>query len=133
MPIRKQITNSLTTDLFSLQVYDESADASRITLETTFVKWAAVEVADFNAVPEAMETYTLSGGLYAVFLHKGAASTGAETFRSIFGTWLPASDYVLDHRAHFELLGKKYKNDDPASEEEIWVPIKFKADCQPRA
>ena len=71
MPLRKQITNTLTTDLFSLQVYDESVDASRITLDATFDKWAAVEVADFDAVPETMETYTLESGLYAVFIHKG--------------------------------------------------------------
>jgi len=127
MPIRKQITNTLTTDLFSLVVYDETVDASRITLDATFDKWAAVEVADFNTVPETMETFTLAGGLYAVFIHKGAASTGAETFYYIFRTWLPTSDYQMDNRAHFELLGKKYKNDDPASEEEIWLPIKPKA------
>lgn len=127
MPIRIQITNTLTTDLFSVQVYDELVNASRITPHTTFEKWAAVEVANFDAVPETMETYTLAGGLYAVFIHKGAAPTGAETFHYIFGTWLPASDYLLDNRAHFELLGEKYKNDDPASEEEIWLPIKLKA------
>lgn len=28
-----------------------------------------------------MEPITLAGGLYAVFIHKGAASMGPETFR----------------------------------------------------
>lgn len=41
-------------------------------------------------------------------------------------TWLPASDYNLDNRPHFEVLGEKYKNNDPTSEEEIWIPIKLK-------
>jgi len=42
-----------------------------------------------------------------------------------FGTWLPNSEYALDNRPHCDILGKKYKNDDPSSEEEIWVPIKL--------
>jgi AraC family transcriptional regulator len=49
-----------------------------------------------------------------------------KTFQYIFGTWLPNSEYVLDNRPHFEILGEKYKNDDPTSEEEIWIPIKAK-------
>lgn len=27
---------------------------------------------------------------------------------------------------HFEVLGEKYKDNDPTSEEEIWIPIKAK-------
>jgi AraC family transcriptional regulator len=71
-----------------------------------------------------MESFILTGGLYAVFIHKGAASEGKRTFSYIFGPWLPASEYSIDDRPHFEILGKKYKNEDPCSEEEIWIPIK---------
>jgi AraC family transcriptional regulator len=39
---------------------------------------------------------------------------------------LPNSAYELDDREHFELLGEKYKNNDPNSEEEIWIPIRPK-------
>jgi AraC family transcriptional regulator len=35
---------------------------------------------------------------------------------------LPGSEYFLDNRPHFEVLGDKYKNNDPTSEEEIWKP-----------
>jgi AraC family transcriptional regulator len=77
-------------------------------------------------IPKEMEPYLLPEGLYAVFNYKGAASQGANMFRYIFGTWLPASDYLLDNRPHFEILGEKYKNEDPESEEEIWIPIKTK-------
>ena len=88
-------------------------------------KWATVEVSDFNKVPIGMETYVLPGGLYAVFDYKGL-STDSSIFQYIFGTWLPDSDYALDDRPHFEVLGDKYKNNDPNSEEEIWIPIKAK-------
>lgn len=125
MPRRKEIENAVGTDLFSLQVYSDyyfrDFDPS-----TEFVKWAAVEVKDFEKIPDGMESLVLPGGLYAVFLHRGAASAGPKTFEYIFGTWLPNSEYALDNRPHFEILGEKYKNDDPSSEEEIWIPIKVK-------
>jgi len=126
MPRRKEITNFLTTDLFSMQVYDPRLSFEDFNENTRFEKWAAVEVADFESIPDSMESIILSEGLYAVFLHKGAASEGARTFSYIFGTWLPGSEYQLDNRPHFEILGEKYKNDDPASEEEVWIPVKLK-------
>jgi AraC family transcriptional regulator len=45
-------------------------------------------------------------------------------FLSIYS--VPASNYDLDDRPHFEILGDKYKNGDPNSEEDIWIPIKPK-------
>ncbi|RAK02673.1 AraC family transcriptional regulator [Larkinella arboricola] len=124
MPRRKEIVNPVTTDLFSLQVYEKPFDYNTFTPTAEFEKWALVEVADFNHVPDGLETVILPDGLYAVFLYKGLPSEFAETFHYIFGTWLPASNYVLDHRPHFEVLGEKYRNNDPDSEEEIWVPIR---------
>jgi AraC family transcriptional regulator len=126
MPRRKEITNNVTTDLFSLQIYDKHFDFKDFNLEAEFEKWAAMEVSDFNTIPEGMESYVLTGGLYAVFIHKGAASTAPKTFKFIFGTWLPSSDYILDIRPHFEILGQKYIHEDPDSEEEVWIPVKPK-------
>jgi len=126
MPMRREIKNTISSDLFSMQVYDPSYDFENFNLHDSFDKWAAVEVTDVNSIPNGMETYTLPGGLYAVFLYKGAASEGEKVFRYIFGTWLPASAYTLDSRPHFEVLGEKYKNDSPDSEEEIWIPIRAK-------
>ncbi len=127
MPRRKEIKNNHGTDLYSMQVYDSAFDFKNFTLDTTFDKWAAIEVTDFENIPPEMESYVLKGGLYAVFLHKGLASTGAKTFQYIYRIWIPGSDYLLDNsRAHFEILGEKYKNEDPDSEEEVWIPIKKK-------
>jgi AraC family transcriptional regulator len=125
MPRRKEIKNNVSAELFSMQVYDASFDFKKFDPLIPFEKWAAVEVTDFNSIPPGMEKYTLSGGRYAVFIHKGS-STDLSTFQFIFGSWLPASGFDLDHREHFELLGDKYKNNQPDSEEEIWIPIKPK-------
>jgi AraC family transcriptional regulator len=124
MPRRREISNSISVDLVSMQVYNLTY-FSEFDPANEFEKWAAMEVSDFDHVPEHMQTFTLVGGLYAVFDYKGS-STDNSILQYIFGNWLPNSDYVLDNRPHFELLGEKYKNSDPASEEEIWIPIKRK-------
>jgi AraC family transcriptional regulator len=126
MPERKDIKNSVNNNLFSLQVYNESFDFSQFDNNKSFEKWAAIEVSDFSAIPHNMESFILTGGLYAVFIHKGAVKEGPKTFQHIFGKWMPGSGYVVDQRPHFEILGDKYKNDDPDSEEEIWIPIRPK-------
>lgn len=122
MPKRNTIKNNVTKDLISMQVYGP-AHFSDFNPNKEFEKWAAVEVTDFEHVPADMETFLLPGGLYAVFDYKGS-SNDPHVFQFIFGTWLPDSGYVLDDRPHFEVLGDKYKNNDPDSEEEIWIPIR---------
>jgi AraC family transcriptional regulator len=121
MPRRKEVLNSVSNDLISMVVYkpDHFEDFRP---SNEFEKWATVEVADFDKVPNDMETYVLPSGLYAVFDYKGLSADNS-IFQYIFGTWLPHSDYRLDNRPHFEILGDKYKNNDPRSEEEIWIPI----------
>ena len=125
MPRRKEVGNNLTNDLISMQVYPSKFDFTFFKPIVEFEKWAAVEVSDFENVPKEMEAYSLPAGLYAVFDYKGL-NTDTTIFKYIFGEWLPNSThYSLDDRPHFEILGDKYKNNDPTSEEEIWIPIKL--------
>lgn len=124
LPVRKEITNNLTNDMISLVVY-KPTHFTDFKPTNEFERWATVEVADFDNVPIEMETFVLAAGLYAVFNYKGL-STDNSIFQYIFGTWLPGSDYVLDNRPHFEVLGDNYRNNDPTSEEEIWIPVKAK-------
>jgi len=120
---RSEIKNQVGTNLYSIQVFDDHYFKT-FSPHSTFEKLAAIEVTNLSEIPAEMEPFTLPSGLYAVFIHRGAASTGPTTFNYIFSTWLPNSEYHLDNRPHFEVLGEKYKNDDPDSEEEIWIPIK---------
>lgn len=122
MPRRKEIKNNVNADLISMQLYGHAFDFGP---NTPFEKWAAVEVTDTLDVPDQMETFLLPGGLYAVFHYKGS-SLDTRIFQYIFGEWLPNSTYQLDNRPHFEVLGEKYKNASPDSEEEIWIPVKPK-------
>jgi AraC family transcriptional regulator len=123
MPRRKWILNSLSNDLISLQIYNDDF-FDNFNPHTEFEKWALSEVLDFDNVPENLEVFTLQGGLYAVFLHQNATSTPEKTFGYIYKTWIPNSEYNLDNRPHFEVLGYNYKNNDISSEEEIYIPIR---------
>ncbi|PXX27713.1 GyrI-like domain-containing protein [Arenibacter sp. ARW7G5Y1] len=126
MKRRKEIGNLIGAHLISMQIYDRQLSFPEFNDSIPFEKWAVVEVEDFEFLPQGLESYTLLGGLYAVFIHKGLPSDFPRTAQYIFGEWLPKSDYQLDHREHFEIMGDKYSNNNSNSEEEVWVPIKRK-------
>jgi AraC family transcriptional regulator len=123
MPQRGNVQNRISNDLVSMRVYDGPLRIGDVHQE--FDKWAAVEVSGFENIPEEMESVVLVEGLYAVFNYKGL-NTDERIFVYIFTQWLPNSNYQLDERPYFEILGNKYKNNDPESEEEIWIPVKSK-------
>lgn len=125
MPFLKEIRNRKTNDLISLQIYDDKQFVE-FNPNREFVKWALAEVSDLDYIPDGMNAFHLKGGKYAVFIHKGN-NTDTSPFQYIFASWLPQSQYELDSRPHFEVLGEKYKNGSPDSEEELWIPIKLKS------
>ena len=85
-----------------------------------------MEVSSFDAIPKNMKSLTLDKGMYAVFRYKGLAKDFGTLMQYIYGQWIPQSDYVLDDRPHFNVLGEKYKNNHPDSEEDVYIPIKKK-------
>jgi AraC family transcriptional regulator len=121
---RAEIQHAVSNDLVSLQTYDPmhfiQFDPAR-----EFEKWALAEVSSLSDIPEGMKPFLLPCGKYAVFSYKGK-SGDSSIFHFIFSQWLPSSDYELDGRPHFEVLGSKYRNNDPESEEDIWIPVKLK-------
>ena len=123
MPRRNEIKNTLGTELFNIQINPDNFDFNP---QTEFIKWAVVSVTDFDFLPEGMQSLIVEEGLYAVFIYKGDQSGIAAFFNSIYTEWLPNSDYELENRPQFEILGEKYKNNSPDSEEAIWIPIKKK-------
>lgn len=125
IPKLKEIDSMISNDKFSLQVYEPNY-FDNFNPDREFLKWALVEVSDYGNLPSDLEAFKLEGGLYAVFIHIGDTKEFYKTSQYIFGVWLPNSEYVLDNRPHFEILGEKTKKDDPNSEEEVWIPIKLK-------
>lgn len=125
MKKKDDIENTKSDDLYSVQVYDEGFISGHFNSQSIFEKWAAVEVENYSGLSEGMKGLKLPGGLYAVFTHEGTSKEFATTAKFIFEEWIPASEYQLDNRPHFEVLGEKYKGpDDSKSIEKIWIPIK---------
>ena len=87
MPKRLEIKNTIGDDLYSVNVF-ESTYFNNFNPNVEFEKWAAIEVNVFDNVPDEMETFVLSGGLYAVFNYKGS-SNDSQIFNFIYNEWLP--------------------------------------------
>ncbi|MCW5517648.1 GyrI-like domain-containing protein [Muriicola sp. Z0-33] len=124
MPRRQEIPNALNTFVYALQVYPK-AYFMKFEPSRRFKKYALIEVADYDKVPEQMEQFTLPEGGYAVFTQRGK-DAGFEVFDYIFTKWLPNSKYLLDDRPHFEkIIGNKDKSDTDISEL-IYIPVRPK-------
>ncbi|MCF6136595.1 GyrI-like domain-containing protein [Pseudalkalibacillus berkeleyi] len=124
MPKRRYVQNRVDDKFYSMQIYDGLFRFKQSDPNRAFQKWAAVEVTDFTSVENDFDTYLLQGGKYAVFIHNGPAHAFMKTFSYIFETWLPASEYELDNREHFECMTEDYHPADPNATEEVWIPIK---------
>jgi AraC family transcriptional regulator len=124
MPKRKEILNTISADLLSIQVFQENTFSSTTFNENTlFEMWAAVEVSKFEQTPTDMESTILVGGAFVTFILKGEKPTLTENYNYLINDWLPKEGYRIDNRAHFQVMGDKYKRNDPNSEEEVWIPI----------
>ena len=125
MPKRKEIKNIISEDIYEIIEYDAS-NFKKFSPSNLFTKWATLEVSSFETIPEGMKPLTLEKGLYAVFNYKGLAKDFSTLMQYIYGTWIQQSDYILDDRPHFNVLGNKYKNNHPDSEEDVYIPLKKK-------
>lgn len=127
MKLKGSIENITGENLYSVQIYGEKFMSGEFDTQSEFSKWAATEVSNYSEIPKGLEKLEIPGGKYAVFTHKGTAREFAETSNFIFNQWLPDSEYKLDDRPHFEVLGEDYKGpENPESQEDIWIPITLK-------
>ncbi|MCE2612609.1 GyrI-like domain-containing protein [Flavobacteriaceae bacterium D16] len=123
MPLIKEIKARAGTELYSVEIYPTDY-FMHFSPEREFEKWAAAPVTDTFQPNELLQLLEIPGGLYAVFLYRGMSSEAHTAYQYIFGEWIPNSDYEADNRPHFAVMGDKYRNDHPESEEELWIPIR---------
>lgn len=127
MPRRNEVKHAMKTGFFAVHDRDPDLKMKDFTPDTVYTSWACIEVSAFEEIPEAMESRTLTGGLYAVFIHRGPAANFKPTLDFIYQQWLPDSPYVLDMRDQFEIMAEDYLGPNhPEAEEEVWIPIRSK-------
>ena len=95
--------------------------------EPDYIRYDACVDIDANITNEdGLMKQVISGGKYAVFLHKGAYENFQQTYSYIFNEWLPESNHKLrDEQTCFEV----YLNRDPRKTKsenlrtEIYIPL----------
>ncbi len=122
MPRKREISDGTNQPLFLIKVYPPNYFTA-FNPNTIFTKWLGIKNSSIENIPDGFDTIIIPAGKYAVFHYKGL-NTDHRIFNYIFQEWLPQSGYQLDERPHFDLLDERYKNNDPESEEELWIPIK---------
>lgn len=122
LPKLNSISNRLDNNLISMSIYPSDYFQS-FNPSNRFMKWAGVEVSEDSNLSDGLEIIKIPKGSYVQFLYQGLPSQAGPFYQSIFQEWFPRSGYRLDQRPHFEVLGDKYKNNDPSSEEMIYIPV----------
>jgi len=122
--VSSTVSGRIGGESYSVKVYDESYSFERFDPTAEFDKWAAVAAGDDADVPEGLELLIIPAGKYAEFVHVGPASAAPRTFGYIFGVWLPASEFELDLRPHFEILPEGYDPFDEQAEEKVLIPLR---------
>lgn len=116
MPKKHELKNTINQELIAIQDYPDFGN-----LETSYNIWACVEVSNLSDVLSDMEGFTIPKGEYIKVLHKGMDA--GKTYQRIMTEWLPNSGYAIDDRPHFQVMGDKYKNGSPDSEEDFYIPV----------
>lgn len=108
---------------YGLELYEPGAKHR----DGTFIYLASIEVAAAAALSHGVTARHVPGGRYAVFTHRGSTEMLGETFGYIYSEWLPASGETLRdaerHSFDFEYYDSRYKEGDPDSELDIYVPL----------
>lgn len=65
----------------------------------------------------------VSASKYAVFTHKGLLKNLMETYQYIFGVWAKKTDHKINELLNFEWYDDRFKDNDPSSEFDIYIPI----------
>lgn len=89
-----------------------------------FFVMCGVEVAKVKGIPPSMVAKIIPASRYLRFIHKGRSDRVYLSYKYIFGTYLPQSEYRLSQPYEFEFCGPNFlgpENED--SETEIYIPI----------
>jgi predicted transcriptional regulator YdeE len=89
----------------------------------TFEYMCAAEVASLDALPPALGRMRVPAQRYAVFTHRGHASSLRATWDAIWRDWLPRSGHHPANTPDFERYDARFDPRTGAGEVEIWFPV----------
>jgi len=114
-----KIPNQIPNAYFG--IYDAFEESNN---DVYFTYMCCAQVNSLKDIPTGLVGKKIDQQLYAVFTHKGSLMTLKETFKYIWGTWLPNSNYDYHPTPDFELFPENYDASSPDSSVELYIPIK---------
>jgi AraC family transcriptional regulator len=88
-----------------------------------FFYMAGVVVDSVDDPPHGFMGRIVPPATYAVFTHRGPLDSLGETYRAIYGAWLPESGKTRAGGPDLELYDERFDPTSPASELDILIPI----------
>jgi Uncharacterized protein conserved in bacteria len=84
---------------------------------------ACVQVESYDELKPELYGYDIPSGNYAIFTHRNSIEKILETYRYIYGIWLPKSKHeLIEDAPNIELYDERYYN--PHPEVDIYIAIK---------
>jgi AraC family transcriptional regulator len=106
----------------SYDMQEISADPD--TRESQFFYLAGAIVSDIKDLPEGMAFRRILKHKYAKFTHRGSLAKLNDTYRYMYGQWLPNSAYDIDEIApEIEWYDNRFMPDSANSAFDIYLPI----------
>lgn len=110
---------------YGICLYNPDLEIKDINDDMEYEMLTAVEVRDFEKIPDGMMAYSIPPREYAVFTHKGNISNLGLTYSYIYFNWLEKEGYTIIEGDDFECYGKGFNLQDPSNSEiKIYIPIK---------
>lgn len=122
MPRRNEI-HSISEDVYCVQIFENPKVFENFNPELQYEKWAAMAVRQDCEIPDGMEVLPIPQGQYLHFVFSGSMSDFSILMGDLISRWMPKNGWQLDARPQFQVMGEKYKNNDPSSEEDVFVPV----------
>lgn len=121
--LEKEVSHRLNPMVgFGVEIYGPEFQT-----EHQWTYFPSVQVSQFDDVPALLFAKTLPSATYAVFTAKGGIPKLGDTFMYAYMTWLPTSAYEVAFPFDFEYYDERFKDNDPDSEVDIYIPVKPKA------
>jgi len=103
---------------YQLQYWFDNQD------EGTYFFFIALQTTGLHSIPIQFTGKTIPKQTYLHFRHHGRANRVGETYRYIYESYLPDSEYTLPHLFNFEFYGDDCKGPDrDDSISEIYIPV----------
>lgn len=94
-----------------------------LTPQTETTAFIGIEVCQETAPPMGMLIKTFPGGKHAHFVHMGGIASLMDTYRYIWGTWIPYNKIELANGDDIERRREHFHVEDENTETDIFLPI----------